>query len=76
MANERENIELLNKNLKNIYFLHISLCHTPKKNVITFLAMVTLTSKANATKRIAVVPHSDDAVMRAMYHLIDICLQF
>ena len=40
----------------------------------TFLA--TLTSKANATKRNVIASVSDDAVMRTIHHLVDICLQF
>ena len=36
----------------------------------------TLTSKANATKRNVIASVSDDAVMRTIHHLLDICLQF
>ena len=36
----------------------------------------TLTSKANASKRNIVASLSDDAVMHAIHHLVDICLQF
>ena len=38
--------------------------------------IVTLTSKVNATKRNVVASVSDDAVMRTIHHLVDICLQF
>ena len=38
--------------------------------------MDTLTSKANATKRNVIASVIDDAVMSAIYHLVDICLQF
>ena len=33
-------------------------------------------SKANATKRNAIASLSDDAVLYAKHHLVDICLQF
>ena len=36
----------------------------------------TLTSKANETKRNVIASVSDDAVMRKIHHLVDICLQF
>ena len=36
----------------------------------------TLTSKANATKRNVMASVSDDAVMRTIHHLLDICLLF
>ena len=36
----------------------------------------TLTSKATGTKRNVIASLSDDAVMYAIHHLVDICLQF
>ena len=37
--------------------------------------MLTLASKANNTKNVIALV-SDDAVMRTIHHLVDICLQF